>query len=401
LGSLAVLSLVSLNGLSRSIETLAPERAFRINPLNTEARVSWLVGKLNEAEPPASDEALLDVAEAAIAITPLDARLHSLIGELRLRAGETEEADRLFRQAYRISHTELHALKYLINRSIEAGDYAGAIGQIDMLLRRWPNRADVVQPILPQLLSQEDAYQALLVAMTSEAPWRWRLISGLSRHDGGLTWAYRILMDLSASDRPPSRGEIGAGIRAFVAAKRYEEAYRLFRFTMPAEERARAGFIHNASFEADSLDVPPFSWQRRNTRAAEITFAGETGSQGATVRFLGTPAKDLVFHQSMVLPAGRYRLSVDVETSSLRAPRGLYWRIRCQDPRKDLLRIDIPEGTYQTQRLEASFDVDQCAYQRIELATDVIAESWQNRYTGLVRFASLRIERAGLAETQD
>lgn len=61
MGSLAVLSLVSLNGLSRSIETLAPERAFRINPLNTEARVSWLVDKLNEAEFPALDESLIEV----------------------------------------------------------------------------------------------------------------------------------------------------------------------------------------------------------------------------------------------------------------------------------------------------------------------------------------------------
>src|SRR5690606_36621591 len=83
LGSLAVLSLVSLNGLSRSIDTLAPERAFRINPFNTEARLSWLVDKLNEAELPVLHETLIDVAETAIAITPLDARLHSLIGELR------------------------------------------------------------------------------------------------------------------------------------------------------------------------------------------------------------------------------------------------------------------------------------------------------------------------------
>lgn len=378
-----------------------PEHAFRINPLNTEARVSWLVGKLNEAEHQALDQSLIDVAETAIAITPLDARLHSLTGELRLRAGEIEEADRLFRQAHHISHTELHALQYLINRSIDAGDYASAVVQIDVLLRRWPNRADAIQPILPQLLAQEGAYQALLAAMTSEAPWRSRLISGLSRHDTGLKLTYRILMDLSATEYPPSRDEIGAGIRAFLDAKRYEEGYRLFRFTVPAEERARAGFIHNATFQEDSLDVPPFSWQHRNTRAAEIRFASEAGSQGATVRFLGTPAKDIVFNQTLVLPLGRYYISVDVEASDFRGPRGLFWRIRCEDPHKELLRINIPEGTYQTKRLEASFDVDQCPYQRIELATDVIAESWQNRYTGLVRFATLRIERAGLAEIQD
>src|SRR5690606_257784 len=151
---------------------------------------------------------------------------------------------------------------------------AATIGQIDVLLRRWPNRVDVIQPILPTLLSQDEAYAALLAAMTAEAPWRSRLISGLSQQEAGLPLAYRILMDLSSSEHPPARGEIAAAIRAFVAAKRYDEAYRLFRFTMPTEERELAGFVHNGEFQPNTLEVAPFSWQRRNTRAAEVQLAG-------------------------------------------------------------------------------------------------------------------------------
>jgi len=387
-------------GLSRSIETQAPESAFRLNPLNTDARVSWLVGALNEGENAPPMEDLLEVTHTGLTVSPVDARLHSLAAELRLRSGDGDEAYRLFLQAHRLSHTELHALQYLITRAIEEGDYAEAVTHIDVLLRRWPRRIDVIEPVLPLLLSQESAYRAVFAAMVEDAPWRSRFISGLARQEQGLGFAYRILMDLANSQQPPTRGEISAAIRAFMAGKRYNEGYRLFRFTIPPEERHLAGFIHNSVFQADALDAPPFSWQRRNTRAAEIRLSSEGAPPGATVRFLNTPAKEIVFNQSLVLPAGRYRLVTEVDASSLRAPRSLYWRIRCQDPRQDLLRLDIPEDSYQDRRLEAEFEVGQCALQRIELATDVVAESWQNRYSGQVRFPFVRIERAEFAETE-
>lgn len=398
---LAVLLIVCLNGLSRSIETFDPQRAFHINPLNTDARVNWLMDKLNGEKPAAENDQLVEVAEEGLTLTPLDARLYSLRAELLLRAGDEAEADRLFRQANRLSHTENLALRYLINRLIEVHNFPGAIAQIDMLLRRWPDQTDAVLPVIPYLLSDDPAYQTFLKAMTDDVPWRSRLISGLSRQNDGLTLVYRVLMDLSASSHPPSQGEIASGIRAFMTSKRYDDAYRLFRFTMPEEGRRMAGFIQNSTFSSDVSGISPFSWVRRNTRAAEIQFSGETGPKGATVRFFGTPAKDITLNQSLVLPEGRYRLVVEAEASSLHAPRGLYWRVLCQDPRRDLVRLEIPDGTYKSRQLETSFNVSECGFQRIELMTDVIAESWQNRYTGLVRFGSVKIERLDLVQAQD
>lgn len=395
------LLLVSAIGLSRSIEEQAPEAAFRLNPLNTDARVAWLVAKLNESgrlSPPSPE--LFAATRTGLIVTPIDARLHSLAAELSLRSGDTEGAYRLFRQAHRISHTEIHALQYLIASAIEAGDYGTAVEHIDVLLRRWPRRFDAVGPLLPQLLSQEPAYQAVMTAMMADAPWRSQLIGGLAGQEQGLGFAYRILMDLANSEQPPTRREISSTIRAFMAAKRYNEGYRLFRFTIPPEERHLAGFIHNSVFQADSLDAPPFSWQLRNTRAAEIRLSTEGSLPGAAVRFLNTPAKNLVLNQALVLPPGRYRLTAQVDASSLRAPRSLYWRISCLDPRQELLRLQVPEGSYQDRQLEAVFDVGQCGVQRIELATDVVAESWQNRYSGQVRFHFVKIERAELAETE-
>ncbi|MDH6230259.1 hypothetical protein M2281_000831 [Mesorhizobium soli] len=313
--------------------------------------------------------------------------------------GEEEEADRLFRQAHLLSRTEINALQHLMVRTIDTGDDAGAVAHIDVLVRRWPKRAGVFTPLLPRLLADEGGYTAIVELMRGGAPWRGRILSALAQQEEGLGIAYRLLLDLADSDHPPERSEVGMVSRGFIAAKRYEEAHRLFRFTLPPEEHALAGFVYNASFLPASASSA-FSWQYRNTRAAEISLTDETPFPGATIRFLNAPAKDIMLRQTLLLAPGRYRLIAKVDASDLRAPRALYWRVVCLDPRKELLRLPIPEGSYREKDLEASFVVDGCALQQIGLATGVISESWQNRYSGRVRFQSLNIEKEDFAEVE-
>jgi tetratricopeptide (TPR) repeat protein len=383
--------------LSRSIEEAESEVALRLNPLNAQARVNALTTALSDNDPDL--QKLLRMANTGLATSPVDSRFHSLLGELRLRMGEEEEADRLFRQAHRLSRTEINALQHLTVRAIDTGDYAGAVENLDILLRRWPKRAGAWTLQLPRLLSDQGAYAAIVELMRGGAPWRGRIVSSLARQEEGLGIAYRLLLELADSDHPPERSEVEAVSRGFIAAKRYEEAYRLFRFTLPPGEHELAGFVYNASFLPASA-TSPFSWQYRNTRAAEISLTDETPFAGATVRFLNAPARDIVLRQTLLLSPGRYRLTAKVDASNLRAPRSLFWRVGCLDPRRELLRLTVPEGSYREQNLEASFVVDGCALQQIGLATGVISESWQNRYSGQVRFQSLRIEKEDLAEAE-
>jgi tetratricopeptide (TPR) repeat protein len=397
----AILCAVSLNGLSRSIEEEAPETALSLNPLNAQARVNVLVTALNDDDDAHPARQLVNTAVAGLAASPIDARFHSLLAELRLRLGEEEEADRLFRQAHRLASTEIHALQHLFVRAVETGNYAEAVAHMDVMMRRWPARAsELVSPLLPRLLSHEAAYAAVVEAMRSGAPWQGRVIANLARQEDGLGIAYQLLLGLEDSEHPPGPKETASVIRGYVAAKRFEDAYRLFRFTLPEEERTLTGFVHNGGFVPVS-SAAPFSWQYRNTPAVEVLLSAEPPLAGATVRFLSVPAKEVVLNQTLLLPPGRYRLVTDVDASSLSAPRSLYWRIDCVEPqRRELLRLAIPEGSYQERRLEAEFEVDACALQRIGLATDVIADSWQNRYSGQARFRSLTIERLGHAEPQ-
>ena len=365
---------VSLSGLSRSIEEAAPDQALIFNPLNAEARVNSLVGLLNQPDGAPSDD-LLDSISTGLATDPIDARFHSLLAETRLRQGDRVEAYRLFEQALALSRTELHALKHLVVRAVEAGNFGEAVKHLDQLLRRWPGHGEEIYPVLPALLADGAGYEALIAAMAEGAPWRGAALRALASEEAGLGQAYRVLMGLAATPRPAASNEIASVLRGFLRAERHEEAYRLFRFTLPPGEQTLAGFVHNAGFSPGAA-ASPFSWTYRNTRSAEIRFSEDAANPGANVRFLNTPAKDISFSQSLVLPEGRYRLTVEAEITGLRAPRSLYWQLTCSKPRSELARIELPEGNHRSQTLQAEFDVAGCVLQRLILRTDVIAESW-------------------------
>lgn len=390
---------VSLSGLSRSIEQTAPGPALLIDPLNAEARVAGAVAALNSDPDGAPAEVARSIAFGLLA-EPIDARFHSLLAELQLRQGRREEAYRLFDQALSLSRTELHALRQTMVRAVEAGDHGTAVAHLDLMLRRWPEHGAEIYPLLPALMAEEGGHSAIIAAMAEGAPWRSAAIRSLAEDEAGMAAAYRLLVDLVATERPANRAEIAMVVRAFLRAGRQDDAYRLFRHTMPEQEKALAGYVHNGGFSPVGESYP-FSWTRRNTRGAEIRFSEDAASPGAIVRFLNAPAKRIDLAQTLVLPDGQYRLTIEADTAGLKAPRSLYWQVLCMDPRRvELARIVIAEGSAREQKYEAAFEVAGCAWQRLALRTDVIAESWQNRYSGQVQFRSVRIERTDLAQVE-
>jgi len=66
-----------VTGLSRSIEAEAPEAALRLNPLNTDARVAWLVAELNASLPSVASEDLRELTLKGLEVSPADAAAQS------------------------------------------------------------------------------------------------------------------------------------------------------------------------------------------------------------------------------------------------------------------------------------------------------------------------------------
>ncbi|MER8611812.1 hypothetical protein NKI50_23355 [Mesorhizobium sp. M0563] len=393
----SVLVLVASSiGLSRFLETETPTISLALDPLNADALIGVIAGDLNDANNPPDLDALLAEARDALHFNLADARLYSLVGEIKYRQGEKDEAYELFDQARKLSKTEIHALQRSIGHSTEIGDLSKAVGEIDILLRRWPDQFPAIVGGLPAILANPDGYNAMLAAITAETPWRPSLFVALANDPKGLDYANRLLLDLNESGAPPKPGELSIVINGYIRQREYEQAYRLFLFTLSEQERKLGGYIFNSTFEPISRDRP-FDWQVRDQSGLEVTFATSQnaveGEGGAMVRFLNTPVKNSALQQYIELPPGSYKVSLIASARNLKLPKELFWSLRC--PAGEIARLNIPEGTFNRQTMSGDFSIgpDTCRMQLLRLETSAIAESWRFRYVGTLVMHKLSIER--------
>jgi tetratricopeptide (TPR) repeat protein len=385
-------------GLSRVLEAEVPSAALALNPLNADALINRITAELNDPDNLPDLDALAIQARNALRFDAGDARLYSLIGEIEFRKGDKDLAFQLFDQALKLSKTEIHALQRSIDRSIEAGDLSKAVDEIDILLRRWPDRFSTVANGFPVILSNPDGYQAVLKAVSSGAPWRHDLFSALVADPEGLDLANQLLLDLAASGAPPKVQEVSSVIRGYLKQNKYDAAYRLFLFSLTDEEKKLGGYVFNGTFEP-IYSNRVFDWQIPNQSGLDLTFSTShqavEGEEGATVRFLNAPVKNLTLYQYTELPPGPYRLSLLASGRNLKLPKGFFWSLRCLNAPDNIGRLDIPEGTFNRQNVSQDIVVPPsgCPLQLLRLEAGGIAESWRFRYTGTLVMHKLSIER--------
>ena len=134
-------------------------------------------------------------------------------------------------------------------------------------------------------------------------------------------------------------------------------------------------------------------------RISRIVGNNADGTAGnLTLGFLGKPVKNISLSQYIYLPAGKYRLSAETSAYNLKAPRGLYWKIDCINPVEAIARIDIPEGSYRNRMLQTEFDLpdSSCRMTRLQMGTDLIAESFRYPYSGTMRIHEVALRNIGL-----
>ena len=362
-----------------------------IYPLNTEARVALISDALN------GNQKVVDIfgeARTGLALDPVDARFFSILGELERRNGNDVKANALFDTAHSISRTEYHALLNVIRISIEQHFYGRTVRAADALFRRWPERFNEMAPVVGAIIANEEAYATLLELAGEGLPWRGLLMDFLAEHDELRPLAHRLLLDLSQAQVQPSRSERAAVINGYWRQRAYADAYRLFLMSLSEAGRDLTGFVHNAGF-SPTQEPQIFAWTYRNTPEADIRFSDAPSPyNGAVVRFLDKPAREVVLRQVLVLPQGQYRINVEASAFNLTAPRDLFLIVSCHAPNRELVRLSIPEGSYRDNSLNTDFEVADCPTQSIRLATGLITDSWSYRYSGQVVFHNVSISRA-------
>ena len=377
---------------SQFYEVNDPGLALGLNPFNTEATVNAIVSALNGTGG-AEFDTLRNKAAGLVAEARGDARGYSLLGAVLERQGDIAEAEALYQLTFQKSKVEIHALLRLASLRLERMDYVGTLDCIDLILRRWGNYAAQVQPLIIAAAQDAVAAPALTRKLNAMPPWRGQVLSMLARSPQGLAYARDVIATAPERVRASRAwtGERDFLVSALAAAKAYGEAYNLFLSTLSAPEQALQGYVFDDGFTS-APNRNYFGWRVQKSGSTDIVVPVAGG--GARIRFSDSPARPGMLSQALALPLGRYKLQATVSASALTSPKGLYWTIKCSGLQA-LAKLDVTPGSYTDRIFETEFDVPAsgCDIQTLSLDTDVLTDSWRDRYSGEVLFRRVGLTR--------
>lgn len=342
--------------------------------------------------------ALEQTGQQAVRFSAIDALAYGLLGEVYFGKGDDQKAAALFDTALSLSKTEANALQRTLMTAVENGDSVSAIAKLDILFRRWPAQFPSFAPIIPDLLRSSEGYDVTLATLRANPPWRAQFLGFLNSDPNTVGLAYRLQMDLGGNTSASRNREIGGTLSALLRDRHYDLAYRLFLLTLNDNDKAHYGYIFNGGFGLEPSGRP-FDWTWRSDPGVKIWriegLEPDESDSRLAIQFLGKPVKNIRASQYLYLPAGNYRLTANLDAANLKAPKGLYLTISCVDPRGPVMRLDIPTGSYRDRTLVAQFELpdNSCGVLRLDLGTDLIAESFRYRYSGTLSIHDIALRK--------
>lgn len=276
------------------------------------------IARASRARRPVPPVAFAMISDAA-AKEPLAPEPFLVRGVQAQLAGESAAAQRAFEAAQWRDPRSLPAAYFLAGRYFETGDSARGLREVAVLARLAPTGNGTVAPYLA-------AYAA--------DPANWPKLRQLFEANPGLADPTLTKLASNAATVPAvlALANPGASARAapwlppllnsLVGAGQYGQARAIWERVSGFPARS-AELVHDAGF-VDKAAPPPFNWaltsstvgvaERQSGGRLHITFYGQEDG------FLAT--------ELLLLPSGRYRLSLQLLGDSARA-RALAWSIWC------------------------------------------------------------------------
>ena len=300
-----------------------PDAAALLAAYDARAAVAAAQARVAKGAPIVSPEVRRLVAQAL-------ARDVTLTSAIEMRALQAEaERDpareaRLFALSSQISRRSLPTRLWLIQRSVDKGDVAGALDDFDIALRTSTAAPEVLFPVLAR--AADDPALAGPIARVLDRPVDWRLVflhyAITEAHAGPGVAA--VLMRMH-DRRAIIEGRVD---EALIGELVSEKAFRLARkvrlaFGPPAD----SGPVSDPRF-ADPRQPYPFGWN--------LVDGGTAGAHRARVD--GRPALEYqaspggggaVAVQLLTLPAGDYRLTVATAKPASDALSQPFWTLTC------------------------------------------------------------------------
>ncbi|HEX4695438.1 hypothetical protein [Sphingomonas sp.] len=332
-GALLASAAVLQAGIAQRVSLADPALAARIAPGN--ARIA--VTAANSAITRGADVADPDVQGLVVAALKRDTTVTAAI-ELRAVTlgvkGEPRREAQLFGLSSTISRRSLPTRLWLIQRSVERGDVAGALHDFDVALRTSAAAPPILFPVLADATSDVTLIGPIAQMLDQPSDWRlmflnFALAHGDARSIGETVVRMRDHAFVKANGLDRVLIARLVELRSFAFAGRVRDAF---------SEGTRSPLIADGGF-ADPSAGYPFGWQLtdRGDVGAERAFAG-----GQTVlSYRAEPGRGgQVAAQLLLLAPGRYRLATRTASASDTRP---YWTLTCGEQRSAaLIRLDLP-----------------------------------------------------------
>lgn len=335
------------------------------------------------------------LARKALQGNPLEARAYRVLAAAATARGDQAQALALYQIVARYWPRDLPTRRWLFNHHIEAGEYAAAVANIDIMLRAEPHLIEALSVTLIGLATRAETQPAFLAVLPT-APWRWPVLTMILRRATDLDAVARLLDQLRSQKGGLEATLASAWVERLIQDRRYPQAYLHWISGLPTADRNVIGNVFNGNFE-----LPPsnagFDW--RLDPAPGVHFDRlPTGvlADGLALR-VGFDGQRVLFQhlrQLLLLPPADYALTGRVRLEDLHSERGLIWELRCAD-RDRLLASSAPwHGNALWQNFQVTFAVpkEDCQAQWLWLRLPARIPSEQS-IDGSIWFDRLRITR--------
>ena len=329
----ALVLAVGIKGAAIHLARSDPRAAAMLAPYDARAAVAAAQAEVAAGGNVASP----DLRRLTLAALSRDATVTPAIEMRALQAEAQHDAARelrLFQLSSAISRRSLPTRLWLIQRSVDRGDVAGALENFDIALRTSMTAPDTLYPVLASASS--DPGLAAPIARILDRPEDWRVgflhYAITEAHAGPGVAAVMLQMRdrRLITDKQLDQSLIGELLveKHFALARQVSDTFGA---------RAGAGLVADPGF-ADSRMQYPFGWDliQTGTSGAERTHAG---SQTALEYQVSPGGGGQAATQLLTLAPGDYRLTVTTARPANDRVSQPFWTLTCGDEGGDQLAL--------------------------------------------------------------
>lgn len=310
-------------------------------------------------------------AERCLRANPLDGRALRVLAQSAEANGQPTEALDMYRKAAVLAPRDIPSHVWLLAHALAGREAQPAVAHLDALLRLRPASIEALQRQANALAVNPASQRYMVIALAGHPPWRGRFLQGLASSEFRSRDISPLFLQLSRrSGLDPN--EFQPWLQRLRSEKRYGQAYVTWANLIPANQRKYLGNVFDGGFELPPDEhVGDFAWNSRDVTGAMVLWTGTRGTVGEnsySVQFEGrrTPFADL--SQLLVLPPGEWLLSWRAKVNRLDNPRGLIWRISCENDGKLLADSEPMMGRHDWRPMELRIEVPAtCTGQRLTL----------------------------------